>query len=122
EWTKDVGDAFAAQPQDVMNAVQQLRARARAYGNLVATPQQEVVVDQGLIEILPVDPGVVYVPVYEPRVVYLARPARFTGAMITFGAGIALGAWIHNEFDWRRHTVWVRPGGWRRDGRVVAPG
>jgi hypothetical protein len=69
-WTTDLGNAFLAQQADVMSAVQRLRARAKDSGKLTDTPQQKVVTtDQdgkSAIEIQPVDPQVVYVPVYNP--------------------------------------------------------
>jgi hypothetical protein len=69
-WTTDLGNAFLAQQADVMSAVQRLRARAKDSGKLVDTPQQKVAVEsqdgQSAIVIQPVDPQVVYVPVYNP--------------------------------------------------------
>jgi uncharacterized membrane protein YgcG len=69
-WTTDLGNAFLAQQADVMNAVQQMRARARDNGKLADTEQEHVTVeDQGgqqAIVIQPADPQVVYVPVYNP--------------------------------------------------------
>jgi hypothetical protein len=69
-WTTDLGNAFLAQQADVMSAVQRMRGRAKDSGKLVDTPQQKVVVEnqdgQSAIEIQPVDPQVVYVPVYNP--------------------------------------------------------
>ncbi|MGB8353420.1 MAG: DUF3300 domain-containing protein, partial [Chthoniobacteraceae bacterium] len=57
DWTAQVGDAFVNQPADVMDSIQQLRAKAKAEGNLVNTPQQEVGVDDGDITIDPADPN-----------------------------------------------------------------
>lgn len=69
-WTTDVGNAFLAQQNDVMAAVQRLRAKAKDSGKLVDTPQEKVVVDnqdgKSAIEIQPTDPQVVYVPTYNP--------------------------------------------------------
>ena len=69
-WTTDLGNAFLAQQADVMSAVQRMRVRAKDSGKLTDTPQQKVVVEnqdgQSAIEIQPVDPQVVYVPVYNP--------------------------------------------------------
>jgi predicted PP-loop superfamily ATPase len=55
-WTTDLGQAFLNQPADVMDSVQRLRAPARAMGNLLSTPQQTVVVDDGIIAIVPAAP------------------------------------------------------------------
>lgn len=73
-WTTDLGNAFLAQQADVMNAVQQLRAKAQANGKLQSTPQETVTTQtqngQTAIEIQPPEPGVVYVPVYNPEWVW----------------------------------------------------
>jgi hypothetical protein len=69
-WTTDLGNAFLAQQADVMAAVQQLRARAQANGKLKSTPQENVTTatqnGQSAIQIQPVNPETVYVPVYNP--------------------------------------------------------
>ena len=75
DWTQALGDAMLAQQADVMDAIQGLRAKAPANGKLETTKQQKVTVkqDQGsapIIEIEPASPDVVYVPYYEPAVVY----------------------------------------------------
>jgi len=69
-WTTDLGNAFLAQQEDVMAAIQRLRAKAKDSGKLADTPQQKVVTEdkdgKAAIEIEPVDPQVIYVPVYNP--------------------------------------------------------
>ena len=70
EWTQKLGDAFLDQQDEVMDTVQKLRARAQAAGNLRDTEQQRVIVQERVIEIEPVQPEVVYVPVYDPTVIY----------------------------------------------------
>ena len=77
--TQRLGDAFLAQQKDVMDAVQRLRAKAQAQGNLQTTKEQTVIVEQPeaqttVIKIEPADPQVVYVPSYNPTVVYGAWP------------------------------------------------
>jgi Protein of unknown function (DUF3300) len=69
DWTQRLGDAFLAQQKDVLNAVQKLRAKAQAQGNLKTTKEQTVIVEQPeaqttVIKIEPANPGVVYVPMY----------------------------------------------------------
>jgi hypothetical protein len=70
-WTTDLGNAFLAQQADVMAAVQRLRFKAQANGKLAPTPQEQVTTEnqngQQAIQIQPVDPGVVYVPNYNPE-------------------------------------------------------
>ncbi|MCU0605111.1 MAG: DUF3300 domain-containing protein, partial [Desulfobacterales bacterium] len=76
EWVQQMGDAFLAQPNDVMDSVQRLRAAAQKTGNLQSNEQQKVIVEQApqteqtVIKIEPANPQVVYVPAYNPTVVY----------------------------------------------------
>ncbi|HXC02071.1 MAG TPA: DUF3300 domain-containing protein [Opitutaceae bacterium] len=113
EWTQAVGSAFAQQPADVMNSIQQLRARARAAGTLVDTPQQQVVMEDDKICIVPAQPEVIYVPVYDPDVVY-----EEGGPPLAFGAGCPVGVWLGYECDWVgfgiRVGVWHPGWDWRR--------
>ena len=73
-WTKQVGEAFAEQPAEVMQSVQRLRAKARAAGTLVDTPQQLVLAEPQVIRIVPAQPDIIYVPYYEPEIVFVDRP------------------------------------------------
>src|SRR5215831_5132841 len=110
QWTTDLGNAFLAQESGVMDAVQRMRARAQNTGKLQSTPQQvvgtEMVDNRPIVTIEPADSQVVYVPSYDPTVVYGAAPAYYpypeysypsgaywAGRAIAFGTGIALGAW-----------------------------
>ncbi len=117
-WTTELGQAFVNQPDDVMDSVQRLRGQARAMGNLVSTPQQTVVVYNGVIEILPASPQVIYVPVYQPEVVYVRPPPAPGRFHISFGAGLFVGAWLNHDCDWHHHRVIVwhhdrpRPSDW----------
>jgi hypothetical protein len=108
-WTTELGEAFANQQQDVMASVQRLRTSASNLGNLQSTPQQQVVNDGGEIEIVPADPGVIYVPVYEPDVVYYQ--SGYGSPYVTFGVGFAIGSWLDCDFDWGQHHLIV----WGRD-------
>jgi hypothetical protein len=105
-WTKQLGEAFVAQPADVMNSVQRLRAKARATGALVDTPQQKVVVEDENIVIAPADPEVIYVPYYDPTVVYVERTRYVSDPFLTFGIGYSAGYWLGYGLDWRYHRVW----------------
>jgi hypothetical protein len=69
-WTQQLGYAFANQQSDVWNSVQRLRAQAQAAGQLGSTPQQTVMQENGAIVIQPANPQLVYVPAYNPTVVY----------------------------------------------------
>ena len=117
-WTSSLGDAFFNQQQDVMDAVQVMRQRAQAAGNLRSTPQ-ETVADQGsAVVIQPATPDVVYVPEYDPWLVYgdplVAWPGWYAypgiwydGPFVAFGVGFGIGfigafgwGWGHWGFDW----------------------
>ena len=70
DWTQKVGDAFLAQQKDVMGTIQKLRHKAQASGNLKTTKEQVVKVEKEVIIIESASPQVVYVPTYNPTVVY----------------------------------------------------
>ena len=138
-WTIELGQAFVQQPSELMDAIQSLRAKAQSVGTLQTTPQQEVIVTNAVVEriyetqivyvtntvvqIVPASPQVIYVPVYNPVVVYAPPPYYVYNPMsplIAFGAGITCGIIIANHHcDWyyggvyygRRTTVVVAGGG-----------
>jgi uncharacterized membrane protein YgcG len=122
EWTSKLGDAFLAQQDDVMNAVQYLRSKAQAAGNLQTMKEQTVVVEKQTIRIEPTDPQVIYVPTYNPTVIYgswwypaypptpIYYPGYYPGAAfaagaITFGAGMVAGAALAGSFNWYDHDI-----------------
>lgn len=115
DWTVSLGQAFIDQEQDVMDAIQRLRADALEQGNLFSTAQQQVIDDPDGIRIVPAAPEYVYVPVYDPQVVYVERydPSY---PLITFGVGLAIGAWLNRDFDWGQHRVYYH--GWRGGGWI----
>jgi Protein of unknown function (DUF3300) len=123
DWTRDLGDAFLAQRQDVMDSVQHERREARDYGYLRSN--DEIVVGGGpYITIDPVNPAFMVVPVYDPLIVFAApRPGFFVGGAIRFGFGISLGVafrpwgWGFTSFDWGTHAVIIAGHPW---GRVWA--
>jgi hypothetical protein len=104
KWTTDLGNAFLAQQSDVMDAVQRMRMKAKDAGNLKSNERMKVetkvVETKTVVVIEQANPKVVYVPSYNPVVVYGAPvypyPAIYyppaTGAVLAFGAGIAIGA------------------------------
>jgi hypothetical protein len=129
DWTTAVGNAFLAQQEDVMNVIQALRQKAYASKTLASNSQQKVDVEtqqgQSIVKIEPADPQVVYVPSYNPTVVYGPPPVEYpypamvyppppsTGAVIassviSFGAGVALGAAFHDccANGWGWNTNW----------------
>jgi hypothetical protein len=120
-WTSSLGDAYYNQQKDVMDAVQVMRKKAEEAGNLKTTPQQTVTEKDSDIEIEPVDPDVVYVPAYDPWLVYgypvVAWPGWypypgiwFGGPYLSFGIGFGIGwwggfgwGWGNWGFNWHNH-------------------
>jgi hypothetical protein len=118
-WTSSLGDAFYNQQQDVMNAVQVMRQRAQAAGKLRSTSQQTVDDQDSTITIQPTNTEVVYVPAYDPWLVYgdplVAWPGWypypgiwFDGPYLAFGVGFDIAfvgafgwGWGQWGFDWR---------------------
>ncbi|WP_454766849.1 DUF3300 domain-containing protein [Cupriavidus campinensis] len=126
QWVTSVGDAFLAQPNDVMDAVQRLRVQAQKAGALKTTEQQKVVTQQSggttIVQIEPASPQVVYVPTYNPTVVYGTWPypayppayyppppgSVFAGAVVAgigFGLGVAAVNSLWGGFNWGSHDV-----------------
>jgi uncharacterized membrane protein YgcG len=98
DWTTSLGQAYANQPNDVSATVQRLRHEARKAGNLESTPQQEVIENGDYIAVNPASPQYIYVPTYDPAVVYSGRP--YWGPAISFGLGFPIGAWLNLGFHW----------------------
>ncbi|HTR79420.1 MAG TPA: DUF3300 domain-containing protein [Gemmatimonadaceae bacterium] len=116
DWTAWLGAAYANQSTDLMNAVQRMRALAQANGNLASTPQQQVITDGGNISVEPAQPQVIYVPVYDPAVVYYDSCLDvFCDPFVQFSVGYPIGPWLIYDWNWpaRRiyYTGWVG-GGW----------
>jgi hypothetical protein len=133
KWTQNLGDAFLAQQSDVLDAVQRLRARADAAGNLKSTPQQTVTkanrpanVSAGggapatAYTIAPTNPEEYYVPIYDPGVVYgdwpypdyapfFWSPPGWGGGWWGFGTGFFTGAAIWGGINWWNRNVSVNP-------------
>lgn len=112
-WTTQLGQAFANQQSDVMDAIQRLRAEAENLGNLPNTPQETVQNADGDIEIEPANPDEMYVPDYPPGMIYY-QP----GVYCTFGLGLPIGVWLGYDWNWRGHGLiyWgpghLRPHNW----------
>lgn len=120
--TQKIGDAFLAQPDDVMNSVQRLRAAAQKAGNLKTNEQQKVVVEQQKIIIEPAQPQTVYVPAYNPAVVYGAwwypsyppyywpppygyYPGAVLATGIAWGVAIGVGNALWGGIGWGNNDV-----------------
>ena len=125
QWTTDLGNAFLSQQADVMDAIQRLRASARANGRLTNTPQQRVTYEQqngeNAIVIQPTDPQTIYPPVYNP--VYVWGPPAYgyypplgypgPGYGVGFGFGTFLGGLFAGLFSfggWGWGLSWLSHG------------
>ena len=130
KWTTDLGNAFLAQQQDVMDAVQRMRAKAKQSGNLKTTEQQKVetkvVETKEVIVVQPAKTEVIYVPSYNPTVVYgppvypyppypyppPPPPGAYVAGMaVAFGVGMMVGAAWHGGYGygcgWGHNNVTV---------------
>jgi hypothetical protein len=151
-WTSSLGDAYYNQPQDVMNAIQVMRHKAEDAGTLKSTAQQTVNNQGSTIVIQPAQPDVVYVPAYDPWIVYgppllpwpgwYAYPGIwFGGPYLSFGFGFGIGwyggfgwGWPHWGFNWYNHSLMYHGAPWYSrsatfynrnafyHGRGIAPG
>ena len=120
-WTSSLGDAYYNQEQDVMDAIQAMRQRAQEAGNLNSTPEQTVTTEGSDIKIEPVSPEIIYVPAYDPWIVYggpiVAWPGWYPypgiwydGPSLSFAGGFGIGffggygwGWHHWGCDWHHH-------------------
>lgn len=121
EWVEQLGDAFLANQPAVMDAIQHLRQQAQAAGRLNTTPQQVVTTAGTAIMIEPASSETVYVPVYDPAVVYGLWPypgfepdyfpGYFDGVIVGgFGFGwwgvtLVAPLWGWDRWDWGRHRI-----------------
>jgi hypothetical protein len=139
-WTTQLGQAFAGEQGDVMDAIQRMRAQAQNLGNLQNTPQETVVNDGDDIEIEPANPDDIYVPDYDADAIYYTP-----GIYCTFGVALPVGFWLGHDWDWHNHHLvtwthnhprphdwWTRPPAgrhnipgaqvWRPGGRAIYNG
>ena len=123
DWTQALGDAFLSQQKDVMAAVQRLRDKAQAQGNLKSGKEQTVKTEGSgssqVIVIEPAQPDTVYVPVYNPTVVYgpwpypayppyyWYPPDYVAGSIISFGLGMAAGYALWGDMDWYHDDIHI---------------
>jgi hypothetical protein len=120
DWTTALGQAYVDQSTDVMTSVQRLRSLARSGGHLITNDQQQVNVTGDTIEIFPAQPQYLYVPSYDPGMVYFGPFSSFGAApanLIFFGPALPIGAWLNHGCDWRRHRIYYH--GWRGDGWIA---
>jgi len=119
-WTARLGDAFVGQQQEVMDTVQELRGKAYAQGNITTTQEQKVIVEERIIRIETVSPDYMYVPIYDPYVIYgpwwypafppfpIFYPGvAVIGPRIVFTPRIFVGFGVFgwSIFNWHAHNV-----------------
>jgi Protein of unknown function (DUF3300) len=127
-WTQKLGDAVLARQADVMDAIQRLRSKAVANDKLTTTKEQTVTVkeqdNKQVIAVEPADPNTLYVPYYDPAVVYSGWPypsyppyyfpppsyiaPGIIAAGLAFGTGYALGRWARGGNNWGGGMYWGR--------------
>ena len=125
DWTQKLGDAFLGQQKDLMDAIQRLRAKAQAQGNLKDTSEQKIVVEPApppavaqaapppttIIMIEPANPQVIYVPTYNPTVVYGAWPYPAYPPYYYYPPGYAMATAATGRSPSRRVSRWARRSG-----------
>jgi hypothetical protein len=146
DWTQNLGDAFLGQQKEVMDAIQRLRAKAEAAGNLKSNAEQTVTVEPApapqqvivqqapaqIITIQPANPQVIYIPTYNPVVIYgpwpypayppyyYYPPGYVAGAaLLSFGIGMAVGGAIWGNCNWGRGDVNVNVNQYNNYTRTV---
>ena len=123
DWMQKLGDAFLAQQKEVLDSVQRLRSKALAEGNLKSGKEQKITTEQEgsttIIKIEPTNPEVVYVPVYNPTVVYgpwpypmyppyyYYPPAYAGGVFFAFSVGIVIGSAWWGGCHWGGGNVYI---------------
>jgi hypothetical protein len=120
DWTTSVGQAYVYQSTDVMKSIQRLRALAHSAGNLVTNEWQQVGVDADYISIVPAQPQYIYVPTYDPNIVYFGPTAYFglyPATVFFFGPPFPIGVWLNHDCDWHRHRIYYH--GWRGGGWIA---
>jgi hypothetical protein len=121
-WTRQLGDTVLSQRPEVMDAVQRMRRKADEYGYLITDSYVRVARYPGYIEILPVAPAYIYVPVYDPVVVFSRPVGRVVvSAAISWGSPVFIGTWFvpfgwaRAGFVWPSHTLLIAGQPWHRE-------
>lgn len=120
-WTRQLGDATLVQRDEVMDAVQRMRQRARDFGYLQSNEQIRVTATApNIIEIEPTNPVIVSVPVYDPGVVFARRPfdgsvSIWVGPTVAIGPAFTVWGWEDSGFAWSSHRFRIGHGDWHDD-------
>ena len=137
DWMTALGDAFLAQQAAVMDSVQHLRRQAQSAGTLQSTPHETVANDGEAVTIESVDQAYVYVPVYQPALVYAPWPwpdyppfwfpppvgFDFYGEpFLWWDVPVILPLWGWCRWHWHHHELYAVPGHFHGGGRPPPEG
>jgi len=119
EWTQALGIANINQPDEIADAIQRWRLQAYDLGSLRTNSQQIVYVDGGYVRIVPAQQDYVYVPRYDPEIIYVTRYVAGTAPFLIFGPRYIYGAWFDKDWDWRRRRIYYCNRDYWRNGKPV---
>jgi len=106
DWMDSVGAAFLDQTEDVLKAVQRLRAVAMNSGALQNADQQRVTAEDGIIYVYPAEAAVIHLPQYDADKVFALMASSGGAGMVSFGSELLVGYWLHHEIDWRKQRLY----------------
>ena len=116
-WTEQLGVAVTYQMDELTQAIQESRGDAVSIGNLRSSDQYIVETSDDVIQILPTNSEVIYVPEYDPYEIYETR----MDSPFIWGTGYSYGVWMGYSWDWQRHRIWSNNrwdrGSWHRSSR-----
>jgi len=116
DWTAALGQVYVQQPRDVMDAIQSMRRQARANGVLQSSREQRIYLEGTYVRIVPAQGDMIYVPQYDPNLVYVSHRPAHSANLLVFGLGLSIGVWLSNDTDWSQHRVynhgWSASSGW----------
>ena len=117
EWTMALGQVYVEQPQVVMESIQTLRVQCRSNGVLRSTREQRIYLEGDYVRIVPAQAEMIYVPTYDANVVYVSQVSSHQSVLLSFGVGLAIGAWLSYDTDWSHNRVYCH--GWQGSGWIA---
>ncbi len=119
DWTEALGIAYVNQPDDVSDAIQRWRRQAWELGNLRSDARQTVFVEDGYVRIVPTQQDYVYVPSYDPSIVYFDRYRPGYPGYLLYGSRYYIGPWFDRDWDWKRRRICYSDRRHWRNGKPV---
>ncbi|MBN8548373.1 MAG: DUF3300 domain-containing protein [Deltaproteobacteria bacterium] len=110
-WTNQIGQAYLNQQAGIFAAVQYQRQLAQNAGNLMSNAQLQVINQGNSIVILPASPTMLYVPVYDPNLIYTQPTTYSTTPLMAFATGVAIGSTMNSTVNWGSSTIVYNTGG-----------